>query len=101
MCLGCHATPAAGGSRGSRFQTSDGVGCEACHGAASGWLSSHYAVGASHAATVSRGMIPLANPQARASVSLDRLFGLADPDTFVNTRHLDPSTVRAVVWDYV
>ena len=29
-----------------RFQPSDGVGCEACHGAASGWLSSHYAVGA-------------------------------------------------------
>src|SRR5436853_4573463 len=29
MCLGCHATP--GG------RTSDGVGCESCHGAASGW----------------------------------------------------------------
>ncbi|HEY9553519.1 MAG TPA: multiheme c-type cytochrome [Allosphingosinicella sp.] len=86
MCLGCHATPAAGGSRGSRFQTSDGVGCEACHGAASGWLSSHYAVGASHAANVSRGMIPLDNPKARASVCLDCHFGSADPGQFVNHR---------------
>lgn len=85
MCLGCHATPT-GGSRGARFQTSDGVGCEACHGAASNWLSSHYAVGASHAANVSRGMIPLDNPKARASVCLDCHFGSADPGQFVNHR---------------
>src|SRR5215210_293677 len=35
MCLGCHATPAPAGARGARFQLSDGVGCESCHGAAS------------------------------------------------------------------
>ncbi len=29
-----------------------GVGCEACHGGASGWIASHYAVGASHADNV-------------------------------------------------
>jgi hypothetical protein len=85
MCLGCHATPA-GGNRGPRFQTSDGVGCEACHGAASSWLSSHYAVGASHAANVSRGMIPLDNPKARASVCLDCHFGSADAGQFVSHR---------------
>ena len=85
MCLGCHATPASA-PRGARFQTSDGVGCEACHGAASGWLSSHYAVGASHAANVSRGMVPLDNPKARAAVCLDCHFGSADPGQFVNHR---------------
>jgi hypothetical protein len=49
MCLGCHATPAPAGRRGPRFQLSDGVGCEGCHGAASPWLASHYAVGGTHA----------------------------------------------------
>jgi hypothetical protein len=53
MCLGCHATPA--GPRGARFQASDGVGCESCHGPASGWVSSHYAVGGTHA-QFSRGL---------------------------------------------
>src|SRR5688572_29008409 len=64
MCLGCHATPAPAGQRGPRFHTSDGVGCEGCHGAAGGWLASHYAVGGTHAANVSRGMVPLENPRA-------------------------------------
>jgi hypothetical protein len=52
MCLGCHATPAAPSQRGPRFHTSDGVGCESCHGAAGGWLASHYAVGGTHPANV-------------------------------------------------
>jgi hypothetical protein len=86
MCLGCHATPAAAGARGGRFQLSDGVGCESCHGPASGWLSTHYAVGANHAANVSRGLIPLENPRARAAQCLDCHFGSADPGQFVNHR---------------
>ncbi len=86
MCLGCHATPAPAGSRGGRFQLSDGVGCEGCHGAAAGWLSSHYAVGASHASNVARGMVPLENPRARASQCLDCHFGSADQGQFVNHR---------------
>lgn len=86
MCLGCHATPAPAGARGGRFQLSDGVGCESCHGPAQGWLSSHYAVGASHAANVSRGLVPLENPRARAAVCLDCHFGSADPGQFVNHR---------------
>ena len=85
MCLGCHATPA-GNQRGIRFQTSDGVGCESCHGAASGWLSSHYAVGGTHANNVSRGLIPLENPRVRAAVCLDCHFGSADEGQFVTHR---------------
>ena len=86
MCLGCHATPAPAGGRGARFQVSDGVGCESCHGSASGWLTSHYAVGATHAANVARGMVPLENPRARAAQCLDCHFGSADPGQFVNHR---------------
>ena len=80
-CLGCHVTPA--GPRGERFQISDGVGCEGCHGAASGWIASHYAVGASHAGNVAGGMIPLDNPQARASVCLDCHYGSGKSGQFV------------------
>jgi hypothetical protein len=86
MCLGCHSTPAAAGARGARFQVSDGVGCESCHGAASGWLASHYAVGGTHAANVARGLVPLDDPRARAERCLDCHFGSSDPGQFVDHR---------------
>ncbi|MEA3045999.1 MAG: hypothetical protein QOJ53_331 [Sphingomonadales bacterium] len=84
MCLGCHATPA--GPRGIRFQTSDGVGCESCHGPASGWLSTHYAVGGTHASNVARGMVPLENPRVRAEQCLDCHFGSSGQNQFVTHR---------------
>lgn len=83
-CLGCHSTPA--GARGPRFLAQDGVGCEGCHGAASGWIASHYAVGASHAANVAAGMTALDRPQVRAGVCLDCHFGSARPGQFVDHR---------------
>lgn len=84
QCLGCHSTPAA--KKGPRFQLGDGVGCEACHGASSGWLSAHYAVGADHANNVRLGLTPLDNPKARASVCLDCHFGSASNSQFVDHR---------------
>ncbi len=84
ICLGCHATPA--GRRGARFQTSDGVGCESCHGPASTWLASHYAVGGTHAANVARGLVPLESPTARAARCLDCHFGSAGEGQFVTHR---------------
>ena len=86
LCLGCHATPTGTGATGPRFLRSDGVGCEACHGAASGWLASHYSVGASHAANVARGMVPLDEPRARAARCLDCHFGSGRPGQFVDHR---------------
>jgi len=80
-CLGCHADPA--GERGARFQISDGVGCEACHGGAGRWLASHYAVGATHAANVAAGMTDLTSPKARAAVCLDCHYGGSKPGQFV------------------
>lgn len=82
-CLGCHADPAPAAQRGARFQLADGVGCEACHGAAGGWIASHYAVGATHAANVSKGLIPLDDPKARANNCLDCHFGSARPGQFI------------------
>ncbi|MBK5264057.1 MAG: hypothetical protein JJE34_02305 [Alphaproteobacteria bacterium] len=86
MCLGCHADPAPATKRGARFHVSDGVGCESCHGGAAQWISSHYAVAASHASNVASGMIALDNPRARASVCLDCHFGSANGGQFVTHR---------------
>jgi len=82
-CLACHADTAV--QRGPRFQLSDGVGCETCHGAASDWLASHAAVGATHAANVSAGMRPLDQPRARAALCLDCHLG-GNGDRFVTHR---------------
>lgn len=82
-CLGCHSTFAPQSQRGGRFQLSDGVGCESCHGPASSWLSTHYAVPATHASNVSAGLIPLERPQVRASVCLDCHYGSEKPGQFV------------------
>jgi len=82
-CLGCHADPAPAGRRGARFQLADGVGCESCHGGAGGWIASHYAVGATHAANVSRGMTALDDTRTRAGVCLDCHFGGSKPGQFI------------------
>jgi hypothetical protein len=66
-CAGCHATPGA-------TRVSDGVDCEACHGASGSWLASHYTVGASHARNVAQGMTDLTRPQVKAQVCLDCHF---------------------------
>lgn len=86
MCLGCHADPVPARLRGARFEISDGVGCESCHGGSQQWLSSHYAVGATHAANVAEGLVPLDDPRTRASKCLDCHFGSAAPGQFVTHR---------------
>jgi hypothetical protein len=45
LCLSCHVYPdpdLAGAPCHPRFTAADGVGCEACHGPAQGWLAAHY-----------------------------------------------------------
>ena len=85
-CLGCHATDAPAGQRGPRFQLSDGVGCESCHGPASGWIASHYTVAGSHQANLAAGLVPLENPQVRARLCLDCHYGSAGGNQFVSHR---------------
>ena len=82
-CLGCHATYEPASPKGARFQISDGVGCESCHGASSGWLAVHYAKPATHASNVAAGLVPLDNPQVRARVCLDCHYGSNDTGQFV------------------
>ncbi len=82
MCLGCHAENAA--SRGPRYQVSDGIGCEACHGGSANWIEPHKA--GNRQAALAGGLVPLDRPQVRASVCLDCHFGSADGGQFVSHR---------------
>lgn len=82
-CIACHADPVAAAERGARFQISDGVGCEACHGGSGAWIASHYAVGATHAANIAKGMVALDDPKVRAAKCLDCHFGGNGPNQFV------------------
>ena len=82
-CLGCHATYVPEARRGARFHTSDGVGCESCHGAAEGWLQVHYEKTASHASNLRAGLTPLEQPQVRAGICLDCHYGSTDTGQFV------------------
>jgi Cytochrome c554 and c-prime len=84
QCLGCHVDPAA--ARGPKFQVSDGVGCEACHGGSIKWLASHTALHVTHAANVAAGMTALEQPKVRAAVCLNCHFGSADQNQFVSHR---------------
>lgn len=92
-CLGCHAdAPAL--RRGGRYQISDGVGCESCHGSSEGWLASHYAAGATHADNVARGMKALDDPRVLASTCLDCHFGSDAPNQFVSHRMMSAGHPR-------
>ena len=83
ICLDCHADnpPAAQISPG--FQITEGVGCEACHGGAQNWLSSH-AAAAPHAENVAKGMIATQDPMVRAGLCLSCHFG--NQEKFVTHR---------------
>lgn len=86
MCLGCHTSANSAGGGAFRYQQSDGVDCEACHGPAGGWISAHYSVGATHADNVRRGLRPLENPRTRAALCLDCHYGSTDEGQFVSHR---------------
>jgi hypothetical protein len=67
VCLDCHADNVPAAERGPRFQLSDGIGCESCHGSAQRWLASHDdAPRVTHADNVANGLYPVEEPQARA-----------------------------------
>lgn len=78
ICLDCHADNVSAETRGRRFQISDGVGCEACHGGAGRWLESHAEAGTSHADNVANGMYPTEQPLPRARLCLSCHMGTRD-----------------------
>lgn len=74
LCLDCHADNVPEKSRGSKFQISDGVGCESCHGGSEKWLNSH-AKEANHQQNIKSGLYPTEDPQARADLCLSCHYG--------------------------
>jgi len=79
ICLDCHADNIPTDKRGEKFQISDGVGCEACHGGAERWLSTHYnAPEVTHADNLSAGLYSTENPIARVELCLSCHLGTRD-----------------------
>lgn len=68
VCLDCHADNVPVELRGKRFDLSDGVGCEACHGGGSRYLGPHVSGEGTHAENVRHGLYPTENPQKRAEL---------------------------------
>lgn len=84
-CLDCHAENVAASDRGPRFQLSDGIGCESCHGAAQRWLATHDDTPrVTHTDNLASGLIPIEEPAARARVCVACHVG--DPTHFASHR---------------
>jgi hypothetical protein len=79
VCLDCHADNVPSARRGERFQVSDGVTCEACHGGSQNWLGTHYnAPAVSRADNVAAGLYPGDRVSARANLCLSCHLGTDD-----------------------
>jgi hypothetical protein len=79
ICLDCHADNVPASKRGDKFQLSDGVGCEACHGGAENWLATHYnAPDVTHAANLQAGLYPNEDADDRADLCLSCHLGTRD-----------------------
>lgn len=78
VCLDCHADSVGQDMRGERFQISDGVGCESCHGGSESWLNAHADKGVTHNDNLKNGMYPTDQPIARARLCLSCHMGTAD-----------------------
>ena len=78
ICLDCHTDSIAQEMRGERFQISDGVGCESCHGGSEMWLDAHADKSVTHKDNLKNGMYPTDEPIARARLCLSCHMGTAD-----------------------
>ncbi len=78
VCLDCHADNVPADKRGEKFQVSDGVGCESCHGGSEQWLSSHAEKNTAHGDNVAKGLYPTSDPVKRAELCLSCHMGTAD-----------------------
>jgi hypothetical protein len=78
VCLDCHADSISPELRGDRFQVSDGVGCESCHGGSELWLNAHADRSVTHSENLKNGMFPTDEPVARARLCLSCHMGTAD-----------------------
>lgn len=68
-CLACHSDSTPTANRGEKFQLSDGIGCETCHGGSEHWLQTHDDTPTTtHTANLAAGMRALEQPQVRAQL---------------------------------
>jgi hypothetical protein len=81
ICLDCHADNVPTEKRGPKFQISDGVGCEACHGGGERWIESHTEPGVTHAQNLAAGMYPTEDASERARLCLNCHMGTEDQFT--------------------
>ena len=75
VCLDCHADNVPVESRGRRFQISDGVSCEACHGGSVQWIETHTEPNTLHSDNLAKGMYPTEDAAARAKLCLSCHLG--------------------------
>lgn len=78
ICLDCHTDHVPSARRGPKFQLTDGVGCEGCHGGAEDWLRSHTEPNVTHQDNLNNGLYPLSDPIARADLCLSCHMGTKD-----------------------
>lgn len=81
ICLDCHADNVDPDKRGPKFQITDGVGCEACHGGSEQWIESHTEENTPHESNLAKGMYPTEDPMLRAGVCLKCHMGNEDQFT--------------------
>lgn len=94
-CLTCHAEVVPVDNRGPRFQPTDGIGCEACHGGSERWLSTHYQTPEiTRADNLLRGLVALERAEVRAETCTGCHVGAADK--FANHRMMAAGHPRLV-----
>jgi hypothetical protein len=76
-CRTCHALAVPARQQRGPLELEDGVSCESCHGAASGWLEGHRSESWTHQQSVAAGMTDLRDVQVRAAVCLSCHLGAA------------------------
>ena len=102
--LDCHTDNVPEERRGEKFQLSDGVGCEACHGGSQNWIGVHTVSDDAngHARNVAAGLFPDRRPEGpgtlvsvvpfrrREQVCRPPHHGCRPPPAVVRARHLHP-----------
>ena len=68
VCLDCHADNVPAERRGAKFQISDGIGCEACHGGGEHYLMSHTDPEQTHEENIAQGLYPTDRVAERATL---------------------------------
>jgi hypothetical protein len=76
-CRTCHALAVPARLQRGPLELEDGVSCESCHGAASGWLEGHRSESWTHQQSVAAGMTDLRDVRVRADVCLSCHLGAA------------------------